>query len=153
MSRPYKGGANARFEAKFMPEPNSGCWLWIGSTKTEGYGNFSFRGVTWTAHRASWQMARGDIPHGMCVLHKCDTPACVNPDHLFLGTHRDNTNDKITKKRHRYGESQSLAKLTDAAVRSIRKDTRSSREIADELGVTQPVVIGVRQRKSWQHVH
>lgn len=85
------------------------CWLWTGSTKGSGsqkYGGFYFRGSHWLAHRVSWTLAYGEIPeisdadsHGTCVLHKCDTPLCVNPGHLFLGTHKRNMEDKMAKKR------------------------------------------------------
>ena len=75
-----------------IPEPNTGCWLWLGFISPDGYG-------TRLAHRRAWELARGPIPDGMLVCHRCDVRHCVNPDHLFLGTHLDNMRDMIRKGR------------------------------------------------------
>jgi hypothetical protein len=100
-----RADALARFEAKFIPEPNSGCWLWTGGTSGYGYGHFSLpvRGCR-TAHRAAWTLYRGQIPAGLHVLHKCDVRCCVNPSHLFLGTHSDNMRDMVRKGRWSKGK-------------------------------------------------
>lgn len=87
---------------RYVPEPNTGCWLWLSGTNN-GYGILSLYEVygrrTVLAHRASWEFHRGPIPEGLCVLHRCDTPPCINPAHLFLGTIADNTHDMIAKGR------------------------------------------------------
>lgn len=85
----------ADFEASFIPEPNSGCWLWErpGLLGPMGYGHFRYQGVV-AAHRASWLLYRGPIPMGLFICHKCDNPSCVNPDHLYLGTAQDNIADR-----------------------------------------------------------
>jgi hypothetical protein len=95
-----------RFEQKYIPEPNSGCWLWTGSDNGyRGYGLLGIRNrqkgehYNLLAHRVSWMVHRGDIPNGALILHKCDVRSCVNPDHLFLGSARDNTQDMIAKGR------------------------------------------------------
>lgn len=94
------------FEQKFTPEPNTGCWLWLGGTQAAGYGFFKHAGDT-TAHRSSWILYRGPIPEGLHVLHKCDVRQCVNPDHLFLGTQVDNMKDMAAKGRaQRYNSAR-----------------------------------------------
>lgn len=83
------------------PEPNTGCYLWPLGTTTDGYGVFQLRGRKMYAHRWSYLVAFGHLPEGVLVLHKCDTPACVNPDHLFLGSQKDNMDDASNKGRIR----------------------------------------------------
>jgi hypothetical protein len=82
-----------------MPEPNTGCLLWLGKVGTDGYGLFKVGGKRRAAHRVSYEIHKGPIPPGLWVLHRCDTPACVNPEHLFLGTHADNMRDMVAKGR------------------------------------------------------
>ena len=85
-----------------MPVPFSGCWIWIGSTGNSGYGKTRFNhSDDLLAHRVSYLGFKGEIPQGMCVLHSCDTRTCVNPQHLFLGTHSDNSKDMVAKGRHK----------------------------------------------------
>jgi hypothetical protein len=87
------------FEAKYIPEPNSGCWLWTANCNVGGYGILKYQRKNRPAHRLSWRFYRGEIPTGLLVCHKCDTPACVNPDHLFLGTPTDSQRDCSRKGR------------------------------------------------------
>ena len=90
-----------RFEEKFITVPECGCWLWIATTPGFGYGLFKLPHKNpRQAHRVSWEIYNGHIPDGMYVLHHCDTPSCVNPRHLFLGTHQDNVTDCVNKKRN-----------------------------------------------------
>jgi len=89
-----------RFESKYIPEPMSGCWLWSDACHYSGYGHFKIKNKTVRAHRASWMIYKGDIPSPLLVCHKCDVKCCVNPDHLFLGTFKDNMVDKVKKNRH-----------------------------------------------------
>lgn len=99
-----------RFMDKVSPEPNSGCWLWTGFYQEFGYGRmgvgYAVEGTRGTAmaHRLSYEIFVGPIPDGICVLHRCDVPECVNPEHLWLGTHSDNVNDKVAKGRHHYSK-------------------------------------------------
>ena len=88
-----------------QPEPMTGCHLWIGGADPDGYGVISRqgrRGKQERAHRVAYELFVGPIPDGICVLHRCDTPACVNPEHLFLGTNLDNVRDRDAKGRGRY---------------------------------------------------
>lgn len=102
MSRP---SVQERFESKVMPVPESGCWLWMGKRTHEGYGVFWVGGKGRAAHRYSVELATGSpIPAGLFACHKCDTPSCVNPDHLFLGTTGDNMRDSSQKGRNWWGK-------------------------------------------------
>jgi len=141
-----------RFDAKWTPEPYSGCWLWTGSTKTGTYGAFSVKNFPRFAHRVSWELHRGDIPEGMFVCHSCDTPACVNPDHLFLGTHRDNMKDMRRKSRFPHGEQHPNSKLTEDQVIAIRDDNRSHVTIAGDYGVHQVHISRIKRGVRWERV-
>ena len=147
----------AAFEARFIPEPNSGCWLWTGMIQDRGYGHFCFRQKTVRAHRASWEMFCGPIPEGQHVLHRCDNRLCVNPDHLFLGSHQDNMQDRNTKGRARgpRGEAAALAKLTADDVVGIRYGGEiglGTALLADVYGVNKSTIQRIISRKLWTHV-
>ena len=87
------------FDNRYTKDPVSGCWNWFGGKDSSGYGTYAHKGGT-KAHRYSWERANGrKIPEGYCVLHRCDNPACVNPDHLFLGSHAANMKDKARRGR------------------------------------------------------
>ncbi len=88
-----------RFDEKWIPVTETGCWLWTAHVRTKGYGRIIVNCKVKHAHRVSWELHKGPIPDGLCVLHKCDVPSCVNPDHLWLGTDKDNTQDMIKKGR------------------------------------------------------
>ena len=90
-----------RFEEKIIRDPNSGCWLFDSSPNPNGYGQISINLKPKLAHRAAWELYVGEIPDGLNVCHKCDTPLCVRPDHLFLGTQMDNLRDASSKGRTR----------------------------------------------------
>jgi hypothetical protein len=91
--------AISRFEDKFIPEPNSGCWLWTAAISGKGYGRFGLGGKSRIASRVSYRIYKGDVPSRMFVCHTCDNPSCVNPDHLWLGSLTDNVRDCAQKGR------------------------------------------------------
>ena len=143
-----------KFMSKVQPEPNSGCWLWDGFVDAKGYGTFCNDAKKTGAHRASWQIFRGPIPTGLSILHACDMPQCVNPDHLFLGTQADNLRDAREKGRltGRKGSLHPLALLNEADVVRIRNDTRLAKLIAADYGVSIGAIRSILKRRNWAHV-
>jgi hypothetical protein len=140
---------------------NSGCWLWSNGMVGPGYGITRHAGKPILAHRLSWILFRGEIPkgegfHGTCVLHKCDVRACVNPDHLFLGTNLDNIKDRVAKGRSNTpvmrGEKNPSAKLTTDDVKMIRslRGVVSGVNLAKRFGVTPQNICSVQKQASWR---
>ncbi len=118
---------NARFDDKIVPEPNSGCHLWIATYCGDGYGQFSVKGKAVLAHRYAWERCYGRIPHGLCVLHRCDVRSCVNVAHLFLGTNKDNVIDRAIKSRgtkSKKGLPFGVNKTGNGFVAQVKKDGR-----------------------------
>lgn len=145
-------------------QKSRGCWIWIGAKggSRAGYGVIGRgrrgQGLVY-AHRASWELHKGQIPDGLEVLHKCDNPACVKPKHLFLGTQTDNMRDCAAKGRvvykvqRRPGELNPMAKLTTEQVLLIRARQRQEyRDIADEFRVSPALISMIRLRRIWAHL-
>lgn len=143
-----------------------GCWLWTGRLVRHGYGQISLGGrhpKRAAAHRASWEIANGPVPDGLWVLHHCDNPPCVRPDHLFLGTAKDNSRDRDIKGRGKMpvgvgqpGELHPSARLTESQVLEIRRryaeGSISQRRLADEYGIHQTHVSDIVIGRAWSHV-
>jgi len=131
-----------RFLEKVKPS-TAGCWEWIGQKTRGGYGalRLPMHGPLTRAHRVAWLLFNGPISDGLCVLHKCDNPGCVNPSHLFVGTLTDNMQDCSRKGRvYRAPLNSKTGKTTLAereTIRELYRDGRSQNAIADQFGVTQ----------------
>ena len=153
-----------RFDSHYTPEPMSGCWLWTGFYRPTGYGQFIAKNIAPTprnAHRFSYALHVGPIPDGTYVLHRCDNRACVNPAHLFLGSHQDNVTDMMRKGRNRPGgmdgefdgERNPAAKLTRAQVDHIRvilsTGVVSRKRIANAFGVSRVTIGDIAAGKTW----
>lgn len=140
---------------KFIsPEPNSGCWLWTGAVNPHGYGQITIDGQTVRAHRVSYEAYKGKIPGRSHVLHKCDIPSCVNPEHLFLGTHQDNMRDMKAKGRHKVlkGQDSKSSKLTDSDVVFIRKNHGYAAELAITFNVSKRTIEQIQRGQTWKHL-
>lgn len=140
----------------YTSKKSDGCWEWVGSKDPHGYGRLNIDGTPILAHRLSYKLHYGDFPQEKIVCHKCDTPKCVNPEHLFLGTYQDNMDDMERKGRARkvasLGEKHGNAVLTDELVREIRDSIEQTPVIANRLGVSRTTIYDVRSRKIWKHI-
>lgn len=137
---------------KRIERTDGGCLLWQGAVGQKGYGRIQFMGKPRQANRLAYEIFIGSIPVGLWVLHRCDTPRCVNPSHLFLGTCQDNNRDKSDKGRQSRGEGRPLAKLSDAKVREIRSSQLPISELARKFGVHRGTVRCVVEGSTWTHV-
>lgn len=132
----------------------TGCWLWIGTVNGK-YGTVSSGSRNFYAHRAAFQVFGRGNPDGKVICHHCDTPLCVNPDHLFAGTYRDNQHDCMAKGRWTHGEKHGRAVLTERSVREIRtfrSDGVPTTEIARRFSIHPATVRRIVSRKLWRHI-
>jgi len=150
-----------RYADRIMPEPNSGCWLWIGAFAGKGYGHINDRGRSVYTHRLAYEQANGaGSAKGLVIRHRCDNPPCCNPDHLQGGTHSDNHNDKYSRGRgyRPFGELAVTAKLTAEIVYEIRRLFNSGWKIRDircELGLQhlkRSTIHNAAKGISWSHL-
>ena len=140
-----------RFEQKF--EKTEGCWEWHAGRNGNGYGAMYIGQKKVFAHRLSYELYIGRIPDNLCVLHKCDNPGCVNPEHLFLGTRKDNMVDKVSKDRQARGEKAGNVKLNSEKVVKVREMYSYGylqQEIADSFGITNQTVSAICAKKTWK---
>ena len=144
-----------RIEAKVLRIPEAGCWVWMGGTTVRGYGQIESNKRKLYAHRASYEAFVGPIPEGMYVCHACDNVACVNPNHLFLGTQKQNLQDMANKGRSTRGEKNPMAKLSEEDGKDIKYLIRtglSSKDLSVEYGVSPNAINLIKQGKRWNHV-
>lgn len=141
-----------------------GCWIWIGPRNSNGYGRIHWQGRKQYVHRLVYELAHGPLQKAIEVCHDCDNPACVRPDHLFPGAHKDNMADMVTKGRHPSqtqpetrprGEQHYASKLTDADVRAIRSlyaSGQSKASLARQFGIDRVMIRQIVARKAWRHI-
>jgi len=151
-----EGNAIERFHQKYEIN-ESGCWMWTGGTRPNSKGvpyprhwTDDFKSIG--AHRFSFELVHGAIPQGMYVCHKCDTPLCVNPDHLFLGSHQDNMRDMVAKQRSFVGrgeDKKGRSKLTNQQADQIRKMSMSYSKIGAMFGVSTTTIGRIKRRESY----
>lgn len=137
-----------RFDSKV--HKTATCWLWTASVNCDGYGHFKLNGRCKAAHRVAWWLRYGTWPE--LLRHTCDNPACVNPDHLVVGTHASNVADRVAKGRSAKGIVNGRAKLTDAIVRTIRQSNETTAELARRYKVDFKSVDRARKKQTWKHV-
>mgnify|MGYP001601051816 CR=1 FL=1 len=132
------------------------CWLWQGDKYKQGYGRIGQGGHSRKilAHRLSWEIHNGPIPRDICVLHHCDNPPCVNPDHLWLGSIKDNHRDMRAKLRHAFGERHGRAKLNEQKIIKIKKMLKAGvthKVIAGRFRVSRSVITQIALKKTWRN--
>lgn len=148
-----------RFWCKARPTPPPAhasslgpCWGWTFGTFSTGYGVFQFLGKARKAHRVAWELTNGPMPDGMIVLHKCDNPVCINPDHLTIGTQADNRADMESKGRRARGEQNGCAKLTENQALEVRSSDATQSAEARRFGVSPTTIARIRRRETWRHL-
>jgi hypothetical protein len=156
MSHVIKDSTLKRFEEKFEKGRLNECWNWKASTN-HGYGQLKIENINSStgAHRVAWELYNNKkIPKGKEICHHCDNKKCVNPRHLFIGTHLDNMKDRDRKGHNviSIGEKNGNHKLTARMVREIRKSNEPSIFLGKVYGVNHSTICNVRNRKYWKHI-
>lgn len=146
-----------RFWSRINKKNNDDCWLWKGRTNPDGYGYFDYNYIGEGAHRFMWRISFGEIPDGLEVCHSCDNPPCVNPNHLFLGTHQDNIKDRDMKGRQasHKGIKNGRAVVTESdvlVIRELRKSGLEYQQIADNMGVSTGCINHILNGRHWAWV-
>ena len=137
------------FERHVELIPFTDCHIWVGAISNSGYGQATVKNKNMLAHRASYEIYKGKIPDGKIVLHRCDNPLCVNPDHLTTGSHSDNTIDKLNKRR---GGVAKIDILDVPKIRTEYVNGKNTVKLAKEYNVSPATISNIINRKSWKHL-
>lgn len=163
---PHFCSDKCRFEAKIDKQEN-GCWIWKSSKGNSGYGKFHIRGKPMLTHRYSYELYKGSIPKGMCICHSCDNKLCVNPDHLWIGTQKDNAQDAkkkgllpnlkgLKKPQSFIGQNHHSSKLKNEDVFRIRqlyREGTSGYRLHKIYNVTKKCISDILNNKTWKHLN
>jgi hypothetical protein len=141
----------ARVKSRILLDAN-GCWLWTGTKNRKGYGQISVGNWPKAAHRLSYELFVGPLNNEQWLCHKCDVPACVNPDHLFLGDVFANKADQMAKWRHPHGGDHHSAKLSDNLVADLRSGRLSTRDVMEITGADKSSVWAAKTGRTWSHL-
>lgn len=139
----------ADFEARFI-KLGCGCWQWLGACDGGGYGRFIYRQEAHAAHRFSYRLYIGEIPDDLCILHRCDNPGCVNPEHHRLGTHSHNMQDKTTKGRCKLSPTIELTDAEKVAILALCRQGKSYTSVGKFYGVSAARILGITKSKRIQ---
>lgn len=143
------GSLTERFFSRFV-ELDNGCWQWKAHTDKDGYGYLPGDKKNIRAHRFSYEIHKGEIPDKMIICHHCDNPGCVNPNHLFVGTQKDNAQDALKKERNYIGEKNGRSKLTLEDVKEIILSDLNFKQLAKKFGVSNSTINSIKLGKTWQ---
>ena len=143
------GTLEQRFFGRFA-KLETGCWQWRAHTDKDGYGVLPGDSKNTRAHRFSYEFHKGPIPDGLVICHHCDNPGCVNPEHLFVGTKKDNAQDALRKKRHYVGEKNGRSKLTEENVKEILNSSINGQQLANKFCVTRQTINNVKRGDTWK---
>ena len=160
-----KGSIEKRLLKKRLVDPETDCWLWTGCTNINRrnpqatvYGRLGVRGTVYKVHRlAAWLYKGFYLDSTLCVCHKCDTPLCFNPEHLFTGTYRDNVRDCIKKGRGNKvkGEAHYYSKITEQQAEEVIRllgENLSIQEVMKHLKLSRGIVSSIKNKRTWQHL-
>jgi len=155
---PYNTNRLLRFVEKTVGKLKTDCWEWKGTiNKVHGYGYIMINRKMYRAHRLAYELFVGPIPEGLCVCHHCDNKACVNPNHLFIGTNQDNVDDKVQKGRQYKpkGEEHSQSKFNNEQIKEICKQVKmgeTQAKVAERFNVHPSAISRIVNHKRWDHI-